>query len=350
MKNNSVLTVLIAMSVITLLTSCQNQDWDFPDYEYQSVYFSYQYPVRTIILGDYNFNNELDNNHQFKVMATTGGVYANGNDVRIDYEIDPSMVTGFNFEGSGNPIQALPTNYFELMDNSDQLIIPKGELAGGVTVQLTDAFFEDPDAFNTTFVLPVRMISVANADTILQGTPKEIVDNPRRGVAGDWDVQPKDFTFYAVKYINQFDGFYLRRGEDVFTNEDGDSETYVRHAESVVKDEVVELDTQSLSQVAFPFTIQDSDGNNINIALLLDVDDQGNITLTDDSPDYTVSGSGTFVNKSESQESWGGESRNAIYLDYEINWDQSQRHVETADTLVMRDRGIGLETFNPVLP
>ncbi|WP_340105927.1 DUF5627 domain-containing protein [Rhodohalobacter sp. 8-1] len=350
MKNKSVLTAFLIVTAMTLLTSCQNEDWNFPDYEYQSVYFSYQYPVRTIILGDYTFNNEIDNQRQFKVMATTGGVYVNENDVMIDFVVDPSMVDGFVFDGSGNPIQSLPTNYYEFVSNSDQLMIPKGELAGGATVQLTDAFFQDPDAFNTTYVLPVQMMSVANADTILQGQAKEIVSNPRRGVAGDWDVQPKDFTFYAVKYINQYDGFYLRRGEDVFTDVNGDTETIIRRAESIVKDEVVELNTQSLTQITFPLIIQDSQGNNINITLLLDFDDQGNITVSDNAADYTASGSGTFFEKSESQENWGGENRAAIYLDYEIDWDQSQRRLETADTLVMRDRGIGLETFSPVLP
>lgn len=350
MKNKSVLTVLIALSAITLFSSCQNQDWDFPDYDYQSVYFSYQYPVRTIILGEYLFNNESDNNHQFKVMATTGGVYVNENEILIEYEIDESMVDGLNFEGSGNPIQALPENYYEVVENADHMVIPKGELAGGITVQLTDEFFQDPDAFNTTFVLPVQMTSVANADTILQGTANEIVSNPRRGVSNDWEVEPKDFTFYAVKYINHYDGFYLRRGEDIYTNVNGETETYVRRSDSIVKDEVVELDTQSLTHVSFPFTIQDSQGDNIDISLILDFDDEGNITISDDADDYTVTGSGSFINSDESQESWGEKSRNAIYLDYEINWDQSQRQVETADTLVLRDRGIGLETFNPILP
>jgi len=350
MKNKSVLTACIVLSAITLLTSCQNEDWDFPDYEYQSVYFSYQYPVRTIVLGEYNFNNELDNNHQFKVMATTGGVYSNNNEVMIDFEIDESMISGMNFSESGKPIQSLPNNYYDFMSDSDQLVIPDGELAGGVTVQLTDAFFQDPDAFSTTYVLPVKMLSVANADTILQGAPKEIVSNPRRGVAGDWEVQPKDFTFYAVKYINHYDGFYLRRGEDAFTGDDGSTDTRVRHAESIVKDEVVELNTEALTQISYPLIVQDNDGDNINITLLLDFDDQGNITVSSDgSADYIVNGTGSFVLNSESQESWGNESRNAIYLDYEIDWDQSQQRVETADTLVLRDRGIGLETFTPAL-
>lgn len=350
MKNKSISITVILLSAIALLTSCQNQDWDFPDYEYQSVYFSYQYPVRTIILGDYRFNNESDNNRQFKVMATTGGVYSNNDDILIDYEIDESMVDGLNFGSSGNSIQALPGNYYDIIENADQMIIPDGELVGGITVQLTEEFFQDPDAIHNNYVIPVRLTSVANADTILQGQAKDIINNPRRGVSSDWEVQPKDFTFYAVKYINHYHGFYLRRGEDTFTSDGGVTETNVRHAESIVKDEVVNLNTQSLNRASFPLTIQGLDGNNIEATLLLDFDEQGNITISADSPDYTVSGSGTFVPKSESEESWGDESRNAIYLDYEIDWNQSQQRVETADTLVLRDRGIGIETFDPVLP
>ncbi|WP_348636197.1 DUF5627 domain-containing protein [Rhodohalobacter sp. SW132] len=350
MKYKSVLSAFIVLMAVTLLTSCQNQDWEFSDYEYQSVYFSYQYPVRTIILGEYLYNNESDNDHQFRVMATTGGVYSNNNDVMIDYEIDQEMVDGFEFGGTGNPIQALPNNYFEIISNGDQMVIPRGELAGGLTIQLTDEFFQDPDAINTTYVIPVKLLNVANADTILQGTPNPFASNPRRGVADDWEVEPKDYTFYAIKYINHYDGFYLRRGEDMFTDENGDTETRIRRTESVVKDEVVDLLTQSLTQVSFPYTIPDSDGNDINITILLDFDDQGNITVSDDSDEYTASGSGTFVNQSESEESWGEKNRNAIYLDYVVEWEQSQRRVETADTLVLRDRGIGLETFSPELP
>lgn len=350
MKRKNLCTTFLLLLAFLVFTSCQNESWNFPDYKYQSVYFAYQYPVRTIILGESKFNNQLDNKHQFKVMATTAGVYENENHVMVDYEVDPSMVNGFQFSSSGNPIRALPDDYYNFIGESDQLVIPKGELAGGVTVQLTDAFFADPAAIRKAYVLPMRMTNVANADTILSGEPKEVVSNPRRGVASDWAVAPKDYTFYAVKFINRLDGFYLRRGEDVFTDINGNTETRVRHAESIVKDEVVELNTMSLTRVEFPFTIEDSQGNNINVSILLDFDDQGNITVSDNATDYTASGSGSLVNKSESEESWGQESRNAIYLDYQIDWDNSQRHVATADTLVLRDRGVGMETFNPVLP
>lgn len=351
MKSKSLYTIFLTLPVLLTLTSCQNEGWNFPDYEYQSVYFSYQYPVRTIILGESKFDNELDNNHQFKIMATTAGVYDNKDRVMIDFEVDESMVDGLRFNSaSGDQIQALPDNYYNFMSDSDQLTIPQGELSGGVKVQLTDAFFEDPNAVKNTYVLPVRMTNVANADTILSGEPKATADTPRRGVGSDWDVQPKDFTFYAIKYINLWDGNYLRRGEDVITRADGEKETIVRHSEHIVNDQVVELYTQSLTETEFPVTYTDSQGQNLPVSLILTIDDEGNITVSDNASDYTASGNGTFTNKSESQESWGEKSRSAIYLDYEVEWTQSSRYVETTDTLVLRDRGIGIETFTPVLP
>ena len=30
-----------------LLLSCENEDWEFPDFNYTTTYFPYQYPVRT---------------------------------------------------------------------------------------------------------------------------------------------------------------------------------------------------------------------------------------------------------------------------------------------------------------
>ena len=39
---------------------CKNDDWSFPDYDHSAVYFAYQYPVRTIVLGeDNNFDTSL---------------------------------------------------------------------------------------------------------------------------------------------------------------------------------------------------------------------------------------------------------------------------------------------------
>ena len=51
------------------------------------------------------------------------------------------------------------------------MVIPKGKLAGGVEVQLTDAFFQDSAAIGhlgVTYVVPLRIVK-ATTDSVLKG-------------------------------------------------------------------------------------------------------------------------------------------------------------------------------------
>lgn len=342
MKNK----VYIMFAILLMfLTSCENQGWEFDDFEYQSVYFAYQYPVRTITLGEDVFDTTLDNEHKTKIMATLGGVYNNDKDVTIDFSVDNSLVSGFLFESGDSPIVPMPDNYYNLSSNT--MVIPKGEIIGGVEVEFTDAFFNDPLAVQRNYVIPVRMNNVVNADSILSG--EALVDNPRRGYGEDWSIQPKDFIFYAVKYVNPWHGIYLRRGEDVITGNNGNTsldQTIVRHEQYVEYDEVFNVNTQSLTKSGMRVVFKDENGVNINCDLILSFDDEGNCTVSTDSEDFTASGNGKFVKDGE-KNSWGSKDRDALYLDYEINLEQM--HVATKDTLVLRNRGVIAETFSPVI-
>lgn len=343
MKKNILFILFITAAVFS---SCDNGDWEFPDYEYQAVYFAYQYPVRTITLGEDIFDTTLDNEGKCMIMATLGGVYDNGSDITVGVQVDNSLVDGFLFgEGQGE-LMPLPSTHYDLA--SDEITIPSGELSGGVEVQLTDAFFDDPRALENNYVIPLRMLNTTAADSILSGESQ--VGNPRRGVMADWAVQPKDFVFYAVKYINTWEGFYLRRGEDVIVGKNGATaldRTVERGEQYVVDDEVVMLDSQSNSQVSFPLSLQDAEGVDLGVVLLLNFDDEGNVTLSSSDPKaYSVTGTGEFVKDGE-ENSWGSQDRDALYLSYEIDLDDI--NVTTQDTLVMRNRGVALETFSPVL-
>lgn len=254
MKNKIYLILVFSL----VFSACENQDWDFPDFEYQTVYFAYQFPVRTITFGEDIFDTSLDNEGKFKLMVTTGGVYSSPTDVTVQIEVDESLAEGLLFEEGGEEIQVLSSEYYQL--NSETVTIPKGTVAGGVEVQLTGAFFSDPRAVNRTFVLPVRITEVMNADSVLSGTP--VVENPKRAIADDWFPAPKDFTLYAVKYINEWHGNYLRRGRDVITGKNPAiiDETLVRHEENVVDDEINELVTRSMTEVVFPLTLTGEGG------------------------------------------------------------------------------------------
>jgi hypothetical protein len=340
MKKIPYIIVVIAL----MFSSCENQDWEFPNFDYQTVYFAYQFPVRTITFGEDIFDTSLDNEGKFKLMVTTGGVYSSPRDVSVQIEVDESLAEGLLFEEGGDEIEVLTSEYYQL--SSQTVTIPRGEIAGGVEVQLTAAFFNDPRAIKKTFVLPVKITSLTNADSILSGVP--IVENPNRSLADDWFPTPKDFTLYALKYINPWHGNYLRRGSDRITGKFTgiSNRTNVRREASVEFDEVNKLITESLTKVLFPLVIAGAGGENITADLLLTFDADGNCTVSAAHDGYTATGNGKFVKKGE-KSSWGNEDRDAIYLDYEV--DLPQMHVATLDTLVIRNRGVVMETFSPVL-
>ena len=161
---------IFSVILVLVFTSCKNQDWEFPDFEYQTVYFAYQYPIRTITMGEDLFDTSLDNEGKVKVMATTGGVYDNKKDITIDFTVDNTMTNKIVYTSNDADVIPLPSNYYTIASN--KIVIPKGSITGGVEIQLTADFFADPKAITTNYVLPIRLTQVMNADSILSGTPK----------------------------------------------------------------------------------------------------------------------------------------------------------------------------------
>ena len=356
--------LIILIMICGIFTSCENGDWHFSDYEYTAVYFAYQTPVRTIVLGEDTYDTSLDNEHKCQIIATMGGVYENKQDVEIGFRVDNSLCTNFTFNGT-DPVVPMPESYYSL--SSDKLIIPKNDVLGRVTVQLSDAFFADPLALKNTYVIPLVMTGVKNADKILTGTP--LVENPNRMVADDWDVQPKDYILYCVKYINQWDANYLRRGKDEITK-DGNTTTEIRHAAYVERDEVCRLSSLSLTSLEFPLNFKSKLGTDLNLKINLNFDANQKCSVTPAATAYQVndnvrvynisaSGNGQYIVKGE-KNSWGNKDRDALYLNYEISYEVETGQpglppdiqtvwYNTVDTLVIRDRGIKPETFTPVL-
>lgn len=316
--------------------SCKNSEIIHPDFDYTTVYFASQYPVRTIVLGDdINFDTSLDNEKKVEIKATIGGTRYNAHNVSIDVIIDNALLDGLHFSESGVKIQPMPANYYSLA--SDQITIGTGDIMGGVQVQFTDAFFDDPLSLTNTYAIPLRMNRVQYADSILAD---------------------KDYVFYAMKFINPWHGNYLRRGTDVMT---GDIDRNVtRRTAYVENDEINLLTTQSLVTTNFPVQFRDQDGGNIfGCTLQLTFDDSGNCSISTNTDGYTATGSGSFVKLGE-KNSWGNRDRDALYLDYSITYngisigtdDQARiinGEIATKDTLVMRDRAVVPEYFTPVM-
>ncbi len=324
-----------------LLASCKNSDNPFPDFTNTAVYFATQYPVRTVELGeDLNVDNSLDNQRKISIKATMGGVYENKKDVAIDFRVDESLLSNLYYVG-GAKINAMPAQYYQLASN--KITIPSGSILGGVEVQLTDAFFADPAAVNRNYVIPLVMTNVSGVDSILKGVP--LVANPSRVVGSNWATLPKDYVLYAVKYANPWQANYLRRGADQITAATGTVTSANRRTPFVENNEVVSASTIGLKIARLPVNIKNSTGTNVSVDLILTFADDNTCTVTGNSANFDVAGTGKFVSNGE-KNSLGGKDRSAIYLDYTINAKLLNIKYATKDTLVVRDRGIKAETFS----
>lgn len=367
MKRYNLLSILCIGVFTIFMLSCENQDVEFPDYGTSSVYFAYQYPVRTIVFGEDIYDNTLDNEGKCEIYATMGGVYANKKKINIDFEVDNALCNNLFFDADFTlPVQPMPSNYYTLSANQISL---NNDLQGSVGVQLTDDFFADPNAIQNTYVIPLRMINVVNADSILSGIPK--VEEPIRSNASHWDVQPKDYVLYCVKFINKWHANYLVRGRDEITK-DGVSSSRTRHQQGVELDEVRQLTSLSLNEVRIPMDYKTQAGLNLNFGVKVSFDESQNCTVAPIAPSYAVNdsvtvyniavtGDGSFVEKGE-KNSWGNKDRDVMYLEYNVSYEVETQYPKTVppipplvetvtysttDTLVVRDRGIKPEVFTP---
>lgn len=304
--------------------------------------FANQYALRTLELGeDMYVDNSIDNEHKVVINAAWGGGYTNRKDVVIDYVVDESLCDGLYFKGTDTPLTPMPTSYYQLASN--QINIPSGSIMGGVEVQLTDAFFADEKSLSNNYVIPLRMTGVVGADSILQG--EAAVDDPMLTNSGDWTVQPKNFVLYAVKYVNPQHGEYLRRGVDQAVI-NGTSSQIVRHEQYVENDEVVYVTTKSLNDNILSLSTEDASGTLFDYEVYLSFADDGTCTVSSTSDDLIVSGTGKFVTDGE-KNSLGGKDRDAIYLDYTVDFKSKNMTYATKDTLVLRTRGVyGGTTFD----
>ena len=315
----------LGFAAIALLASvsCTNGNQEF-DYDGETtVYYSNQAYVRTIELGeDQEVELTDDNAHQFTINALQAGGYNNNNDVTVSYIIDPSMAEGKSMvfsDGTSKKITIMPSDYYTI-ENENQFVIKKGSRMGGPKIHLTDAFFADPKSLETTYVIPVKLVSATGVDKILSG---------------------KDSTVCAVKFVNPWHATYLRHGVDNMTFADGSTKQNVRHTQYVEKNDLQTVTTSGLKQSKMVVAVADKSGTNHNVTLLLNFDDDNNCTVTTSTEGATASGTGKFV---KSCENMGGTNRNALYVNYDIKVN-GVVEMSTTDTLVVRNRGVVREYF-----
>ena len=350
----------VALGAFSLsFASCYNADKEFPDYEGgTTAYFAYQNPVRTLILGNDVYDNTLDNAHKCQIWSTMGGAY-HGRNAVVDIVVDETLCDNLYFTDEGGnpdePVLPMPTSYYSLASNS----IPyNGDSRGYVEVQFTDAFFNDAKAITYSYVIPLRMTGVTGIDHILSGTPREGL-SPSRTNTEDWDVLAKDYVLYCVKYMNPWQGKYIRRGVDQVT-EKGVLSTVVRKDFTLVNsdiehykenpvnqnDEICEIKTKNMTQAIFPVSFKTSGASVLCNLILTFNGDQ--CTISTEDKDVTATGSGEFITKGTERAEykdyqWGSNNgqpvqRDILRLSYDVKFADKDIQVSTSDTLVVQTR------------
>lgn len=359
----------VALGALSLsFASCYNADKDFPDFEGgTTAYFAYQYPVRTLVLGNDIYDNTVDNAHKCQIWSTMGGAY-NGRNAYVDIVVDETLCNNLYFTDEGGnaaePVKPMPTSYYTLSSNQ---IAYNGDSRGYVEVQFTDAFFNDPKSIDNTYVIPLLMTNVKGIDHILTGKPREGL-TPSRTNTEDWEILAKDYVLYCVKYMNPWQGKYIRRGVDNIT-EKGATSTVVRKDFSLVNtdlehykenpvnqnDEICGIKTKNMTQAIFPVSFKRS-GGAASIPCNLILTFNGNqCTISTDDEGVIATGSGEYIVKGTEKPEykdyqWGSMNgqpvqRDILRLAYEVNFQNEDIQVSTTDTLVVQTRESNKKVF-----
>lgn len=353
MKQDIMKIKLIYILALVLLSfGCENQENEFGDFTEQNVYFPIQYPVRTISLQeDSRIDNSIDLEKAFSIGVAIGGIRENTKNRRISIALAPELLEEayltYDADDPANnvPVMELPSNYYTL--ETTEVTIPAGSFSGTVRVQLTDAFFEDPNALSVNYVIPLVITDADDDVGVLTGTLASGFEGvPDRRNPDHWATgqTPKDFTMFAVKFINKYHGTYLHKGIDETLDGSGGSvvSSDVYNTPFIIDNILTACSTTNLNSVEVDRLARNT-GNQFKMNLTIDGND--NVTISSVMDGHNVSGTGSFVSRdSNDADTWGGESRKTFFLDYEYDVDGVFHRVK--DTLVFRNDELKFEEFS----
>jgi len=330
--------IFFLLGVLTFAVSCTNQPVGFDDFEYQAVYFPFQTPVRTIMLGDEVVgDNSIDLEHAFSIGVAIGGMYENEQDREVAIELAPELALNITNE-DGDTLEAMPSAYYSA--TFDRITIPEGSLFGKVRVDLTDAFFQDPESVDLKYVIPLRLTD-AFGDTILSGKANDAIADPDPRVSSDWDIVPKDYTLFGVQYINQLHGMYILRGQTVNTT-GGDTVFY--STRFLTDNAMTKLTTNSLTESVMSTLGGKKKGGKYKMLMTFDDVNQTIGLAQFDATTVVLNGTGKYYTKDDDEaESYTEYKHRTIYLDY--TYEDGGNTYHSMDSLVYVDTDVTFEQF-----
>jgi len=333
-----------------LLCSCTNRDIEFDDYDYTTVYFPFQKPVRTLILGDESVgDNSIDLERAFSIGLTMGGVYENKKDRVVSVAYAPELAENMINAATGDTIHLLPEAYYSaefLSEAEIDMTIPAGKISGKTRIQLNDSFFQDALSADFHYVIPVRITGAAS-DSVLSGEVASGVALDTADVRNPehWKTLPKNYTLFGIKYINETHGYYLYRGQRINLS----SNDTAWYSERFLTDNVASLlSTLSLTENAMDQAAGMATDESFRMKLVFDHDAQELVVSRLDTTTVEVSGSGIYFSKDDPEsESYNGNKHRTIYLDYIYNDGTDDYQVN--DSLVFIDTDVTFEEFSATI-
>jgi len=182
--------ILFPLFLAFILTACYDEYQT--DYDFTAAYFSYQYPVRTVVMDPTVDKLEI------QVGAAYGGKYSyEGTSATLDFTIDETLITT-NSDAIAQGIKVMPKSWYTLSDESKIKITNSNVGFVNVTIK-RDSLAKYPAAAANTYAIPFKLTG-ASTDSILA---------------------TKDFSIVVVKFKNEFDGRYYVKGTDKTLNADG---------------------------------------------------------------------------------------------------------------------------------
>lgn len=348
----------ISLSVVALstgFTACHNAENEFDDFEDGvSVYFPYQTPIRTLVMGEDIYNTDLDNAHKCKISTTMGGSYT-GKNIIVEVAKDEFLLTNLYFKG-GDKIEAMPEDYYDLSSTTMDFA---GTMKGSIEVSLKDAFFNDEKSVAGGYVIPLVIKNQTGAAKINIGSYDTQVYSsaPQRTNNDAWKTLPQDYTLFCIKYISKYEGYFMRR----ITNYNGADSIHItslpelpdypvavgdfrykQGTDSIRKyyiynsnEPIVNTKTVNLNKVTYEAGI---DGTNYTLVL----DFTAGTVSAPEGATYTVSGKCAYKEHSE-KKAWGDKDRDGLYIDYSVT-DGTETY-DLKEILVLQRRGVALSTF-----
>ncbi|WP_372753237.1 BT_3987 domain-containing protein [Labilibaculum sp.] len=276
---------LSGILLLATLFSCEEYEDYTYDYDYTTVYFGSQTPIRTVVARD---------TMELELGVTIGGVLENNSDEWATYSVDEDLLAIYDTEGL---FTVLPEEYYSL-SNDSIFVIEKGEYAGTVTCTFDrDLFTADAFAMDETYAIPL-LLNNTSVDSILS---------------------TKDYSIIVVKYVSPYHGYYYSKGVQYTLGEDGfPTDTTTFYDADLSQNDVKEFSTLGLNTISATYF-----GSSITGDMELTVNDDNTVDVTSD--DVTITNDDNCIYD---------EDEKTFYLNVELT--KSSISYSVSDTLILR--------------